>query len=168
MKDSWSEPKILSEDKRKNGHIFFLHPTHTYKNLLTPSLQARVVIFVVEKPKNRFPKNLPIRFREHQTKYETVSCRFFFNSQNHSSSWNSKQPVLYGCFNWMIPNHYIRNGCFTKHPLKNGCLGYQDGYSPENLAASFLKKWWDWKFQAFSFGTCEPLEKKAWCWLGYI
>ena len=27
----------------------------------------------------------------------------------------------------MIPNHYIQNGCFTKHPLKTGCLGYQDG-----------------------------------------
>ena len=25
----------------------------------------------------------------------------------------------------MIPNHYIKNGCFTKHPLKHGCLGYQ-------------------------------------------
>jgi len=37
-----------------------------------------------------------------------------------------KQPVFYGCFNWMIPNHYIKNGCFTKHPLKNCCLGYQD------------------------------------------
>ena len=41
----------------------------------------------------------------------------------------------------MIPNHYIRNGCFTKHPLEYGCLGYQDGFSSENLAASFLKKW---------------------------
>ena len=40
-------------------------------------------------------------------------------------TWNSKQPVFYGCFNWMIPNHYIKNGCFTKHPLQNGCLGYQ-------------------------------------------
>ena len=46
--------------------------------------------------------------------------------------WNSKQPVFYGCFNWMIPNHYkldiyiyIKHCCFTKHPLKNGCLGYQ-------------------------------------------
>ena len=48
-----------------------------------------------------------------------------------------------GCLNWMIPNQYIKiTGCFTKHPLKkagttrcwekkqhplkNGCLGYQD------------------------------------------
>ena len=26
-----------------------------------------------------------------------------------------------GCFNWMIPNLYIGNGCFTKHPFLNGC-----------------------------------------------
>ena len=30
-----------------------------------------------------------------------------------------------GCFNWMIPNLYIGNGCFTKHPFKTDCLGYQ-------------------------------------------
>ena len=30
------------------------------------------------------------------------------------------EPVFYGCFNWMIPNLYIKNGCSTKHPLKNG------------------------------------------------
>ena len=40
-------------------------------------------------------------------------------------TWNSKQSVFYGCSNWIIPNHYIKNGCFTQHPLKNGCLGYQ-------------------------------------------
>ena len=28
-------------------------------------------------------------------------------------------------FNWMIPNHYMKNGCFTKHPINNGCLEYQ-------------------------------------------
>ena len=25
----------------------------------------------------------------------------------------------------MIPNLYIENGCFTKHPFINGCLGFQ-------------------------------------------
>ena len=25
----------------------------------------------------------------------------------------------------MIPNHYMKNRCFTKHSLKNGCLGCQ-------------------------------------------
>ena len=27
----------------------------------------------------------------------------------------------------MIPNLYMKNGCFTKHPLQNGCLEFQDG-----------------------------------------
>ena len=34
--------------------------------------------------------------------------------------WNPKQPFINGCFNWMIPNLYIENGCFTKHPFING------------------------------------------------
>ena len=28
----------------------------------------------------------------------------------------------------MIPSHYMKNRCFTKHPLKNGCLGCQVCY----------------------------------------
>ena len=39
--------------------------------------------------------------------------------------WNPKQPFIHGCFNWMSPNLYIENGCFTKHPFRNGCLGLQ-------------------------------------------
>ena len=34
-------------------------------------------------------------------------------------------PYINGCFNWMILNLYIGNGCFTKHPSLNGCLGFQ-------------------------------------------
>ena len=33
----------------------------------------------------------------------------------------------HGCFNWIIPNHYMGNGCFTKHPWHeqvHGCLGF--------------------------------------------
>ena len=41
-------------------------------------------------------------------------------------SWNLKHPFINGCFNWMIQNLYIGNGCFTKHPFKTGCLGFQD------------------------------------------
>ena len=40
-------------------------------------------------------------------------------------SWNLKHPFINGCFNWMIQNLYIGNGCFTKHPFKTGCLGFQ-------------------------------------------
>ena len=42
-----------------------------------------------------------------------------------ASTWNLKHPIINGCFNWMIPNHYLKHCCFTKHPLKTGCLGYQ-------------------------------------------
>ena len=39
-------------------------------------------------------------------------------------AWNPKQQFINGCFNWMIPNFYIGNGCFTKHSFINGCLGF--------------------------------------------
>ena len=39
-------------------------------------------------------------------------------------TWNLKHLFVNGCFNWMIPNLYLGNGCFTKHPFKTGCLGY--------------------------------------------
>ena len=58
------------------------------------------------------------------------SMLIFQGVENHIViySWNSKQPFLFfdGCFNWMIPNHYIKKiGCFTKHSLKDGRLGYK-------------------------------------------
>ena len=34
----------------------------------------------------------------------------WFHSITMRYSWNSKQPVLYGCFNWMIQNPYMGNG----------------------------------------------------------
>ena len=40
-------------------------------------------------------------------------------------NWNLKHLFINGCFNWMIPNHYMKDCCFTKHPFNNGCLGYQ-------------------------------------------
>ena len=35
------------------------------------------------------------------------------------------QPFINGCFNWMLPNLNIENGCFTKHPFISGCLGFK-------------------------------------------
>ena len=43
-----------------------------------------------------------------------------------------------GCFNWMIPNLYIGNGCFTNHLFINGCLGFQAG--PTSSTSSALEK----------------------------
>ena len=40
-------------------------------------------------------------------------------------AWNSKQPFFNG---WKLdgePNHYMKKWCFTKHPFKVGCLGFQ-------------------------------------------
>ena len=33
----------------------------------------------------------------------------------------------------MIPNHYMNNGCFTKHSVKNGCLEFQGCLFPVRL-----------------------------------
>ena len=60
--------------------------------------------------------------------------------QKQKYTWNPKQPFTNGCFNWMIPNLYIGNGCFTKHLFINGCLGFQvdmsrfflNNYTPVN------------------------------------
>ena len=38
-------------------------------------------------------------------------------------TWNLKQPLFNGRFIWMIPNLYMKNGCFTKHPLKKMLFG---------------------------------------------
>ena len=44
---------------------------------------------------------------------------------SYITTWNPKHPLFNGCFSWMIPNLCIENCCFTKHPLKHGCLGFQ-------------------------------------------
>ena len=32
-------------------------------------------------------------------------------------TWDLKHPFINSCFNWMLPNHDLKNGCLTKHPL---------------------------------------------------
>ena len=67
-------------------------------------------------------------------------------------TWNPKQPFINGCFNWMIPNFYIGNGCFTKHPFFTGCLGFQVDmclvfiviYFDLSVSASTTRKDDDW------------------------
>ena len=34
----------------------------------------------------------------------------------NTCTWNLKHPFINGCFNWMTPYHYMKTGCFTKHP----------------------------------------------------
>ena len=65
-------------------------------------------------------------------KVDVFVSDFFWNpgysgipSQNTNSCLEPQgQPFINGCFNWMIPNLYIENGCFTKHPFINGCSGF--------------------------------------------
>ena len=54
-----------------------------------------------------------------------ISYRTIAKYKLNITSWNLNHPFIYGCFNWMIQNLYIGNGCFTKHPFKTGCLGFQ-------------------------------------------
>ncbi len=63
---------------------------------------------------------------------------WFFTSFWALVSWNPKQPFINGCFNWMIPNLYIGNGCFTKHLFINGCLGFQVGIGSKSLSDTFV------------------------------
>ena len=49
----------------------------------------------------------------------------YFYMGHYITTWNLKHLFINGCFNWMIPNHCIKNCCFTKHPFKSGCSGYQ-------------------------------------------
>ena len=79
--------------------------------------------------KRTFPSRISSTSRKKRD-YPRMDADFLENSSKTShlsSAWNPKQPFINGCFNWMIHSKslYIENGCFTKHPLKNGCLGYQ-------------------------------------------
>ena len=71
-------------------------------------------------------------------------------------AWNPKQPFTNGCFNWMIPNLYIENGCFTKHPFINGCLGFQvyiEFYLHDIQIQNCRKKEDDWSWLMLSPGS---------------
>ncbi len=58
---------------------------------------------------------------------KNILAQWTWMKRHRWCTWNPKQPFINGCFNWMIPNLYIGNGCFTKHQFFNGCLGFQAG-----------------------------------------
>ena len=41
---------------------------------------------------------------------------FLGDSARLLTAWNPKQPLINGCFNWMIPNLYIGNGWKSPFP----------------------------------------------------
>ena len=53
-----------------------------------------------------------------ETNIFLARTRIFAMPERWIPAWNPKQPFINGCFSWMIPNLYIENGCFTKHPFK--------------------------------------------------
>ena len=53
-----------------------------------------------------------------------VSLKKTLGISGERLTWNPKQPFINGCFNWMSPNLYIENGCFTKQPFINGCFNW--------------------------------------------
>ena len=62
----------------------------------------------------------------HSKSVKGLMCLMFLRRKpTGTAAWNSKQPLFYGCFKWMIPNHCIENCGFAKHPLKTGCLEFQ-------------------------------------------
>ena len=84
------------------------------------------------------PQNNRLNFKSKQeTPLERVPGMY-------TVSWNPKQPFINGCFNWMIPNLYIVNGCFTKHLFINGCLEFQD------LGVPGMYTVFRWRFQSWS------------------
>ena len=77
-----------------------------------------------------------------QPTVRTGGWHLFVSRNFLATTWNPKQPFTNGCFNWMIPNPDIENGCFTKHPFINGCLGFQ--------AWMVVFFWGGWIFTFFS------------------
>ena len=106
-------------------HIFsdgLVQPPTSYCNYLYTVLPPSGVFFPKRRSARRFSQFLvnctKRRFRAGHPAVSVWISGFI-------TAWNPKQPFINGCFNWMIPNLYIGNGCFTKHPVLNGCLGFQ-------------------------------------------
>ena len=59
--------------------------------------------------------------------------------QQHPGTRNIQFKMFFSCcFSWKALNHYIKNGCFIKHPLKHCCFGYQD-YIDQSDSCVFAK-----------------------------
>ena len=59
--------------------------------------------------------------------WKLVLKQVWFISQQSSHIPGTPRPTIY---KWLFqlddePHLYLGNGCFTKHPLKHGCLGFQ-------------------------------------------
>ena len=79
-----------------------------------------------------------------QFNFITCQVRVFYpgvSIEHLERQTNRTQTESNGCFNWMIPDLYLGNACFSKHPFKTGCLGYQVHYSNSFSLFSFVYLW---------------------------
>ena len=106
------------------------------------------------KPLAEFPSS-SVRLGPCKTKRDILPISF---------TWNSKaNQFFYGCFNWMIQNLYMGNGCFTKHPFINGCLEFQVILLMAEIPNNHLG--WCWNPFWILFSTTVPStgERRIFC-----
>ena len=99
------------------GIIFFQNPQYKWSNFCSfmPCLdQEKWSISVGSECSNKDLWALGIRNRQ-ENLWIFVCFNFWY-----APGTPNNQVFFYGCFNWMIPNHYIKNAgkSFTKHPWK--------------------------------------------------
>ena len=103
----------------ENSILFFLSHEHSpEKRKRSASLNKKFHVTVYQrnethkKNRNTHPPNKSLPIHHHKLSFNKHNPE---KKKDYTSTWNSKQPVLYGCSGWMIPNLYLGNGCFTKH-----------------------------------------------------
>ena len=100
-------------------------------------------------PKQKNGEYLPKRALHKRNKPMFFSFLvWFFHTFDTSPTWNPKQPFINGCFNCLIPNLYIGNGCFTKHPFINGCLEFQEELQNDGFR---IHQPFSWDFRGENF-----------------
>ena len=121
------------------GVFGFLLPTNS---LIAPFQTTNIFCFLVHltnpKESNSFDGQDLERLVVHRSVEKWICETRVFPMQKAAPKTlkpgTSKHPVFNGCFNWMIPNHYIKNG--WKSPnihQKNGCFGYTKTSFVDNL-----------------------------------
>ena len=98
-----------------------------YTTMVPWMLKILATILDTYRPLSPFPPIHPPVFEKihHFSPGPPINGLGKFRKSLSILAWNPKQPDFYGCFNWMIPNLFLGNGYFTKHPFKTGCLGFQ-------------------------------------------
>ena len=107
------------------GPGFFLDPAWCHENCYataclknsSPSSSGQIEFFIIFQP--------PLLSKSVNKFFEITRQLLGLMGHNYSHQsttkalipWYLKHPFINGCFNWMIPNHYMKNCCFTKQPF---------------------------------------------------